>query len=201
MTFLIAGLGNIGQEYLNSRHNIGFLIADAWVQRHRSAFENDTLALHARLMVRDRQVHVIKPTTYMNRSGRAVRYWQQQLQVPLNQLLVVVDDLALPFGTLRLRSKGSDGQHNGLTSVQQELQTTAYPRLRVGIGSDFPKGQQVNYVLGNWSPEQQIQLPHLLTTCCDVLDSFVWWGLEKTMNRFNRRPKPPASENAQSPSS
>ncbi|MCS6990785.1 MAG: aminoacyl-tRNA hydrolase [Chitinophagales bacterium] len=194
MTFLIAGLGNIGAQYENSRHNIGFRVADAWASRHRATFTADTLAFRAQFDFAGHQVHVIKPTTYMNESGRAVRHWQVQLKIPLSQLLVVVDDLALPFGTIRIRPKGSDGLHNGLTSVEQQLGTSAYPRLRIGIGHEFAPGQQVNYVLGPWSPQQQQQLPQVLELCCDALDSFIVVGLNKTMSRFNRKPQPPTTE-------
>lgn len=196
MKFLIAGLGNIGQQYHNSRHNLGFLVADAWAQQHRARFAEMPLALQASFTLRGRQIFLIKPTTYMNESGRAVHYWLNRHQVPLANLLVIVDDLALPFGVLRLRPRGSDGQHNGLTSVQQALGTTDYCRLRIGIGSDFPKGKQVDYVLGQWSAEQQQQLPQLLQACCDVLNSFVLLGVEKTMSRFNKKPEPPADDRA-----
>ena len=149
--FLIAGLGNIGPEYINTRHNIGFDIANAFVAKHGASFRSDRLADVSTLSYKGREALVIKPSTFMNGSGKAVKYWMDSKKIGINQVLVLVDDLALPLNKLRLRPSGSDAGHNGLSSIQEALGTPAYPKLRFGIGNDFPKGMQVEYVLGRWS--------------------------------------------------
>src|ERR1700728_3679393 len=154
MNYLIVGLGNIGEEYQETRHNVGFKIVDALAGQNKASFTLDRLAHYASYKTRGKTVHLIKPTTYMNLSGKAVRYWMQELKIPEQQMLVVLDDLALPFGTLRMKVKGSDGGHNGLKDIDATLGNNNYPRLRFGIGSNFQKGTQVNYVLGKWTVEE-----------------------------------------------
>ncbi|MEZ5199102.1 MAG: aminoacyl-tRNA hydrolase [Bacteroidales bacterium] len=187
MKYLIAGLGNIGQEYANTRHNIGFLIADALVLDGESMFKTDRLADVARLKYRARNIVAIKPSTYMNLSGNAVRYWLNKENIPIENLLIVTDDLALPAGTLRMRAKGGDGGHNGLISIIEQLGTSAFSRLRVGIGDDFAKGYQVDYVLGQWTKtEEEIMMPKI-KTAVEMIKSFVYIGGERTMNLYNKR--------------
>lgn len=186
MKFLIAGLGNIGDEYIETRHNIGFKIVEALAEEAGASFISDRYALHTQYRFKGRYIHLIKPTTYMNLSGKAVRYWMEKLEIGKENLMVVVDDLAIPFGELRIRSKGSDGNHNGLTSVQELLATSEYPRLRFGIEGNFAKGQQVQYVLGKWNAEEQKLLPEKIKLAADAVKSFVTIGLERTMNHYNK---------------
>ena len=186
MKFLIAGLGNNSDEYANTRHNIGFRIADALAGSVDSPFFVERHALHSSFRLKGKSVHLIKPSTYMNLSGKAVKYWIDKLEVPLENLLVIVDDVAIPFGQLRIRGKGSDGSHNGLTSVHESLQTSNYTRLRFGIGSEYAKGHQVNYVLGRWTKEEEKLLPEKIKMACDAVKSFVTVGLERTMEHYNK---------------
>ena len=177
----------MGDEYSNTRHNIGFIAADAVAFSLKSTFSSGRYASIARMTVKGRQLVVIKPTTFMNLSGKAVRYWMQKENIPKENILVIVDDLALPLGSLRLRAKGSDGGHNGLISINEYLETTDYARLRIGIGNDFAKGYQVDYVLGRWtSEEEKVLLPRIDITV-DLIKSFVLSGLARTMNDFNKR--------------
>ncbi len=187
MKFLIAGLGNIGIEYRNTRHNIGFNICDALALKAGASFFSERLVDYALLKHKGRQLHLIKPTTYMNLSGLAVRYWLQKLDIEKNNLLVLVDDLALPFGTIRMRAKGSDGGHNGLKHITEMLQSSDYPRLRFGIGDQFSKGSQINYVLGKWNEEETARLPESIQKSCEAVLSFVSIGLERTMNLYNTK--------------
>lgn len=185
MKYLIAGLGNPGDEYANTRHNIGYIAADALALSLKSAFSSGRYASVAAGSVKGRSLVVIKPTTFMNLSGKAVRYWMQKESVPVENLLVIVDDLALPLGAFRLRKKGSDGGHNGLISIIETLQTTDFARLRIGIGNDFAKGYQVDYVLSRWtSEEEKILIPRIETTV-ELIKSFVFNGIDKTMNLYN----------------
>jgi len=184
--FLIAALGNIGEEYRNTRHNIGFLIADKLVSDLSGVYQSDRLADVAHLKFKGRSVVVIKPTTYMNLSGKAVNYWLQNEKIELNHLLVLVDELALPFGKIRLGPKGSDGGHNGLKHIQETLNTPVYPRLRFGIGNEFLKGKQVNYVLGEWSEEEKQTLQERINLAAEAVKSFVFEGLERSMNKHNK---------------
>lgn len=186
MKFLIAGLGNIGAEYDGTRHNIGFDIADVLVMKNNQAFRQDRLAHVAELKWKGKQLVVIKPTTYMNLSGKAVKYWMDKEKVPLEQILVIIDELALPLGTLRMKGSGSDGGHNGLKSVQESLQTTQYPRLRFGVGNDFPKGMQVEYVLGKWTKEQFPIVKEKVLTSVEMIESFVFRGIQQTMTQYNK---------------
>jgi PTH1 family peptidyl-tRNA hydrolase len=186
LKFLIAGLGNIGDEYINTRHNIGFKIVEALAEEAGASFISERLAFHTSFRLKGKTIHLIKPTTFMNLSGKAVKYWLDKLEIPKENLLVIVDDLALPFGTVRIRARGSDGNHNGLTSVEELLQTREYPRLRFGVEGNFPKGRQVNYVLGEWSAEETKLLPEKIKIACDAVKSFATIGLERTMNTYNK---------------
>ncbi|HUQ67676.1 MAG TPA: aminoacyl-tRNA hydrolase [Flavitalea sp.] len=185
--FLIAGLGNIGLEYAYTRHNIGFDVADAFVSKHNGVFKNDRLAGVASLQIKGRDITVIKPTTYMNLSGRAVRYWMDNKKVALTDILVIVDDVALPLSKLRLRPGGSDAGHNGLKSIQETLGTVDYPKLRFGIGNNYPKGMQVEYVLGKWYKDE-VPLVHLkIEKSVEVIESFIFTGIERTMTEVNKK--------------
>lgn len=183
--YLIVGLGNIGSEYEDTRHNIGFKILNHIASHEDLNFETQKLGAIAKLKLKGRQVILLKPSTYMNLSGKALKYWLQKEKIPLENLLVVTDDLNLPFGTLRLKTKGSNGGHNGLKDIEQQLQTTNYNRFRFGISNSFGKGQQVNYVLGKWSDEEAQQLPERLTTASEAIQFFVLSGIKITMNTFN----------------
>jgi peptidyl-tRNA hydrolase, PTH1 family len=185
--YLIAGLGNIGVPYEHTRHNIGFDVADALAKELNGSFELSRLAMYAKLSYKGKQLHVIKPATYMNLSGKALKYWMNELKIPVEHCLIIVDDLALPFGQLRVRGKGSDAGHNGLKSIQEELLTQEYPRLKFGIGNDFPKGKQVDYVLGKWTAEQAVELPLRINMAVEIVKSFCTIGLPNTMNSFNNR--------------
>jgi PTH1 family peptidyl-tRNA hydrolase len=187
MKYLIAGLGNIGNEYAHTRHNIGFDILDDWAKEAGTSFTVNRLAATAQVQFKGRQIHLIQPTTYMNMSGRAVKYWMNELKIPIENILVIVDDLALPFGTLRLRGKGSNGGHNGLKSIDFELQTNQYARLRFGIGNDFPKGMQIEYVLGKWTKEQAALLPERIKMAVEICRSFCTNGLTNTMSAYNNK--------------
>ncbi len=186
MKYLIVGLGNIGREYENTRHNIGFNIADQLAQSDQAIFSTEKHAQITSIAIKGRTLHIIKPTTYMNLSGKAVSYWLQQLKVTPSNMLVLVDDLALPFGTLRLKPKGSDAGHNGLKDIQAILGNNDYPRLRFGIGNNYPKGRQVDYVLGAFSKEEQSELPILIDQSIEIIKSFVTAGIEITMTNFNK---------------
>ena len=187
MKFLIAGLGNIGDEYANTRHNIGFLVVDALAKASTTNFRTDRLASVAEVKFKGRTFVLIKPSTYMNLSGKAVNYWMQAEKIPVEGLLVVTDDIALPFGKLRMKGKGSDGGHNGLKSIQETLGTTDYARLRFGIGSEFSKGQQVDYVLGQWDEEQLAHLPERINVATEMIRSFGTIGLQLTMTNYNNK--------------
>jgi PTH1 family peptidyl-tRNA hydrolase len=186
MSFLIAGLGNIGEEYENTRHNIGFKVLDSLSNTQGAPFKLERLAFFAEYRAKGKNIYLIKPTTYMNLSGKAVRYWMNELKIPQQNLLVVLDDLALPFGTIRIRMKGSDGGHNGLKDIDATLGNNNYPRLRFGIGSEFAKGHQVNYVLSPWTGEEQKLLPERMKIACDAVNSFMFEGIERTMTKFNK---------------
>ena len=185
--YLIAGLGNIGDEYRNTRHNIGFLVLDALAKSADTSFESDRYASRASLRFKGRNLILMKPATYMNLSGKAVNYWLQKEKIPVENLLVVTDDLSLPFGKLRLKGKGSDGGHNGLKHIIDTLSTTSYPRLRFGIGSEFGRGQQVDYVLSNWTEEEQQILPERIALATELIKSFATIGIAQTMNQFNNK--------------
>lgn len=185
MKFLLVGLGNPGIEYENTRHNIGFSVLDGLARKHEGVFSLDRGAYKTTIKYRGKQLILIKPTTFMNLSGKAVNYWLQKEQISKENLLVITDDLALPFGKIRLKGSGSDGGHNGLKDIQQSLQTTNYARLRFGIGSDFPKGRQSDYVLGKWSAEEQSALEERITIAIEACESFCTIGLQLAMTNCN----------------
>jgi len=187
MKYLIVGLGNIGSEYTYTRHNIGFRVLDVLMDQWEVSPNPDRHAYTALGKYKGRQIHLVLPTTYMNLSGKAVRFHLNKHNIPLERLLVVTDDLALPFGTLRMRGKGSDGGHNGLKHIQDTLGTPQYPRLRFGIGSDFQPGTQVNYVLSPFTESEEEALPGLIDKAVEGILSFVTLGLSRTMNTFNRK--------------
>ncbi len=187
MKYLIVGLGNIGPEYHETRHNIGFMVVDALAKDAGASFEDKRYGFITQLSVKGRQLFLLKPSTYMNLSGNAVRYWMQKENIPLENLLIIVDDLALPFGALRLKGKGSDAGHNGLKHIAATLGTQNYARLRFGIGNDFPKGGQVDFVLGHFSDENRQIMPERLKTAGDIVKSFCLAGINITMNQFNKK--------------
>jgi PTH1 family peptidyl-tRNA hydrolase len=187
MKYLVAGLGNIGQEYAHTRHNIGFDVLDALAGASSISFHDKRYGFIAEMKYRGRAYWLLKPSTYVNLSGNAVRYWLRKLKLTEENLLVVVDDIALPFGSLRLRAKGGDAGHNGLAHITTILGTSNYARLRFGIGNDFPPGGQVNYVLGGWDEEQEKQLPGRIEAAGEIIKSFGVIGLERTMNAYNNK--------------
>lgn len=187
MKYLIAGLGNIGPEYKNTRHNIGFQILDALAEASNISFNDKRYGFVAEYKFKGRTFILLKPTTYMNLSGRAVNYWLQKEKIDIKNMLVLVDDLALPFGTLRVRAKGGAGGHNGLENINQVLGRNDYARLRFGIGDEFHKGHQVNYVLGKWSKEEQKELPFKIDDSIEIIKSFGTIGIDRTMNFHNKR--------------
>ena len=186
MKYLIAGLGNIGPEYELTRHNIGFLVLDRIADNHKIDFITQRLADKAELKFKGKQLHLIKPNTFMNLSGKAIAYWLQELKIPKENLLIIVDDLALPFGTLRMRTKGSAAGHNGLKNIELLLGGQDYARLRFGIGSEFNKGQQIDFVLSNFSPKELEELPAMMDKAEEMVKSFCTIGSERTMNFFNK---------------
>ena len=187
MKYLIAGLGNMGAEYDHTRHNVGFEVVDYLAKEFDVTFKNDQLGDIAEFKHKGRTFVLLKPSTYMNRSGKAVRFWLQKKKIPQTNLLVIIDDLNLPFGKQRLRGKGSDGGHNGLRDIDQMLGGNKYARLRIGIGDDYHKGQQVNYVLGKWSDKEAEELPNILKYAANTCKSFGTIGLSFTMNQFNKK--------------
>ena len=187
MKYLVAGLGNIGSEYINTRHNVGFDVADRLVADLKGTYKVDRLASLSRVKYKSRTLVVIKPTTYMNLSGKAVKYWLDKEKIPIENLLVVLDDIALPFGALRLRPKGSDSGHNGLSHIIQTLGSNQFARLRFGLGNNFQRGYQIDYVLGDWTVEEKKELPFKINTAVDAVKSFATIGLERTMNTFNKK--------------
>ena len=187
MKYLVAGLGNIGLEYAHTRHNIGFDILDALAGASNISFKDKRYGFVAEMKYKARTYVLLKPSTYMNLSGNAVRYWLNKEKLPLEKLLVVVDDLALPFGALRLRAKGGDAGHNGLNHIQTILGTAGYARLKFGVGNDFYPGQQVDYVLSGWTDEQEKILPERIKMAGEIIQSFGVIGLQRTMNEYNNK--------------
>lgn len=187
MKYLIVGLGNIGDEYQNTRHNIGFTVLDALAKASNTVFNDKRYGFVGEMKLKGHTLLLLKPSTYMNLSGNAVRYWLQKEKIDLENLLIVVDDLALPIGALRLKSKGSDAGHNGLKHIAQILGTQSYNRLRFGIGNDFPKGGQIDYVLGKFSPEEKEIINARLETACDIIRTFALAGINIAMNQFNNK--------------
>lgn len=187
MKYLVAGLGNLGAEYANTRHNIGFKILDALADASNIVFSDGRYGWIAEYKFKGRTFVLLKPTTYMNLSGKAVNYWMQKENIPIENLLVVVDDLALPLGSIRVRAKGSDAGHNGLKNITETLGSQDYARLRFGIGNNFRPGRQVDYVLGEWDKDEKPELPALIDSSIEVIKSFGTIGIEQTMNYFNKR--------------
>lgn len=187
MKYLIVGLGNIGIEYANTRHNIGFVVADALSNDLKGIFSVERLASVCRVKFKGRTLVIIKPTTYMNLSGKAVKYWMDQEKIPIERILVVLDDIALPLGTLRMKARGGDAGHNGLTDIILKLDTDVFPRLRMGIGNDFPRGYQADYVLSQWSrSEEKLMIPRV-ETAVEAIKSFVTLGIDRTMTTYNNK--------------
>ncbi len=187
MKYLVVGLGNPGAEYENTRHNIGFLILDALASASNSFFNPDRYADTCVVKSKGRQFVLIKPTTFMNLSGKAVRYWMEKEKIPVDNILILTDDLALPFGKIRIRKKGSDGGHNGLKSINELLKTQQYNRLRFGIGNEFSKGRQVDYVLGEWTEEEKKKLDERIKLAADATLAVGLAGLNRAMGDFNGR--------------
>lgn len=185
MKFLIVGLGNPGTKYENTRHNIGFKVVEAFVKEREGSFSSDKLADVAKVKFKGRVVVLIKPTTFMNLSGKALNYWMQAEKISLENVLVITDDLALPFGKLRMKGKGSDGGHNGLKDIQATINSQEYARLRFGVGSEFNKGQQVDYVLGEWNKEELETLEERINTATEFIKGFTTIGLGMTMTNWN----------------
>ena len=187
MNFLIAGLGNIGDEYAGARHNIGFTVLDALAKASNTVFSDRRYGFVADLRVKNQVLTLLKPSTYMNLSGNAVRYWLKEKNIPVERLLVVVDDLALPLGQLRMRPGGSEGGHNGLRHITSVLGTNQYARLRFGIGNDFPRGGQIDYVLGRFSADEESLLAERVGVACEMVKSFCLAGIDITMNQYNKK--------------
>lgn len=187
MKYLVAGLGNPGEKYAGTRHNVGFKVVEAFAKENGVTFKSDKTAEVARVKYKGRTIVLIKPTTYMNLSGKSVNYWMQAEKIPLENVLVITDDLALPFGKLRLKGKGSDGGHNGLKDIQAVLKSQEYARLRFGVGDDFHKGQQVDYVLGEWSEEEKKTLNERIETAIEFIKGFSTIGLNLTMSNLNNK--------------
>ena len=194
MNYLIVGLGNIGVEYANTRHNMGFMVLDAWAQASNILFESGRYGYTATVSFKGRKFTLLKPTTYMNLSGKAVRYWMNELNIPVEQLLVISDDLNIPFGTLRLRKNGSAGGHNGLTNINELIGTQNYARIRVGIGNDFGRGQQIGYVLGELSDEENEEMPDICKRVIEGVKAWATIGPDRAMNIVNTRPQPAKKE-------
>ena len=189
MNYLVAGLGNIGAEYACTRHNMGFMVLDAWAQASNVVFKSGRYGDVAEISFKGRKFTLLKPSTYMNLSGKAVRYWMQELNVPIENVLVISDDLNLPFGAVRMRKNGSDGGHNGLKNIIELLGSDAFPRIRMGIGNDFLRGQQVDFVLGQLTEEEAEQMPELCKKVVEGVKAFALRGPESAMNVVNTKPK------------
>lgn len=185
MKYLIVGLGNIGWEYEGTRHNIGFDVVDSLSKSLGGRFEVKRYGSVSKVRAKSAELVLLKPSTYMNLSGEAVRYWLSEERIPLERMLIVVDDLALPLGTLRLKPKGSDAGHNGLKNIALLLKTESYARLRFGIGNDYPRGGQVDFVLGKFTADEQPHLTDLISKACEMVKSFALQGMARTMNQFN----------------
>ena len=189
MNYLIVGLGNIGVEYANTRHNMGFMVLDAWAQASNIVFEPGRYGSIATVSFKGRKFTLVKPSTYMNLSGKAVRYWMNELKIPVENLLVISDDLHIPFGTLRLRKNGSAGGHNGLTNITELIGTQDYARIRIGIGNEFGRGQQIGYVLGELADEEMQQMPDICKRVIEGVKAWATIGPDRAMNVVNTRPK------------
>lgn len=185
MKYLVVGLGNIGPKYDGTRHNIGFDVLDEWAKQKEATFKTDKLGDVCEIKHKGRTIHLLKPSTFMNLSGKAVRYWMDKHKVQKENLMVVVDDLALPLGSIRMRKKGSDAGHNGLKNINELCGGNNYPRLRFGIGNDFHKGQQVDFVLGKWKSEEESQLKEIIDKSIKAMEAFTTIGIDRAMNQFN----------------
>ena len=194
MNYLIVGLGNIGVEYANTRHNIGFMVLDAWAQASNIVFESGRYGSTTTVSFKGRKFTLLKPSTYMNLSGKAVRYWMNELKIQPENLLVISDDLNIPFGTLRLRKNGSAGGHNGLTNISELLGTQDYARIRVGIGNEFGRGQQVGYVLGEFNEDERKEIPDICKRVIDGVKAWATVGADRAMNVVNAKPKAKETE-------
>ncbi len=187
MKYLIVGLGNIGDEYRGTRHNIGFRILDAFAEASNITFKTERYGDVAHMRLKNKMLTLLKPSTYMNLSGNAVRYWKEKEGIDTDHILVIVDDLALPFGAIRLKQNGSDAGHNGLKNIAQMLGTQNYPRLRFGIGNDFPRGCQIDYVLGHFTLDQRQQMPARVETACEAIKAFCLSGIQFAMCNYNNK--------------
>ena len=185
--FLIVGLGNIGEEYANTRHNIGFMILDAIAKKNELKFRTDRYADVTEYKFKGKILVLVKPSTYMNLSGKAVNYWLQTEKINKENLLVITDDIALPIGALRMKGKGSDGGHNGLKNIQETLATPDYARLRVGVGNEFPKGRQVEFVLGKWNADEERILQPRIEMAVEMIQAFAAIGLQRAMSAYNNK--------------
>jgi peptidyl-tRNA hydrolase, PTH1 family len=185
--FLIVGLGNIGDEYANTRHNIGFIVLDTIAKENNIQFTSDKLASVAQYKFKGKILVMIKPSTYMNLSGKAVNYWMQAEKIPVENVLIITDDIALPLGTLRMKGKGSDGGHNGLKNIQEILNTSEYARLRFGVGNEFSKGRQVDFVLGKWNPEEEKAIEPRIKIATEMVQAFATIGLQRAMTAYNNK--------------
>lgn len=190
MNYLVVGLGNIGFEYVDTRHNIGFSVLDAWAQASNTSFSTKRYGDVAEVRFKGHSFTLLKPSTYMNLSGKAVNYWLQQSKIPIERLLVIVDDMALPIGHLRLRKKGSDGGHNGLANIAQMIGTESYCRLRIGIGSHMGFGSQVDFVLGKWTAEEKAELKPAIERAIEVIKAFGTIGVDRAMSQYNTKGAP-----------
>ncbi len=199
MKYLIVGLGNIGEGYRDTRHNIGFTVLDAMALASNIFFTNKRYGAVCQMKYKGRELFLLKPSTYMNLSGNAVSYWLKKENIPVENMLVIVDDLAIPTGTIRMRPKGSDGGHNGLAHISSILSTTEYPRIRIGIGNSFSKGKQVDYVLGTWDPDEKKIMDKRISIVIEMIKSFTFSGLERTMTAFNKAGKAPPPESDSEP--
>ena len=187
MKYLIVGLGNIGSEYKETRHNIGFKVLDAFVNASNSSFKTERLGDVARFKHKGRSIICLKPSTYMNLSGKSIRYWMQQEKIPQERILVIADEISLPFGKIRLRGKGSDGGHNGLKNIQEVLGNSNYARVRFGISAEYSKGNQIDYVLGEWNCEEKRRLQERIGIVLDLIKSFTTNPIQRVMSDFNGR--------------
>jgi PTH1 family peptidyl-tRNA hydrolase len=185
MKFLIVGLGNIGEEYKNTRHNIGFDVLEQWAEQHEASWDVDRLAFVSKFKFRGKQIVCIRPTTYMNLSGKALKHWMSAERIPVNNVLVVTDDLAIGLGKLRLRGRGSAGGHNGLKDIEAQLGSDKYDRIRFGVGADFPKGRQVEFVLGKWNANEEIEVALQKDRACKAIEAWIVKGLQGAMNEFS----------------
>lgn len=189
MNFLIAGLGNIGAEYSNTRHNMGFMVLDAWAKASNAVFTTSRYGDIAKVRWKGHEFTLLKPSTYMNLSGNAVRYWMNSLDIPLERLVVICDDLNLPFGSIRMKKKGSDGGHNGLRNIAELLESSEWTRIRLGIGNDYSNGEQIDFVLGNLKPEEAEQVPEIAAKVIAGIKDFAAIGPDRAMNLLNIRKK------------